>query len=107
LPLGTTAYTVTAVLVFYQNSNIAYGSFNPSIVATNPSTGYSAVFTGSPANYKVIDFMNYPTAGTAVGGGSGLSPNGQTTLIFRYQGQFFSSSQAVANYQIVVTTWGS
>ena len=103
--IAIVGYTVTAVLQWQGDSQGGYGEFQPYINVTNGTTGYNKTFTGSIANWRVINYMSYPTTGTVCAGDYNMTRNGSTQFFFNYQGSFSSANVANATYQIVLTYW--
>jgi hypothetical protein len=77
----------------------------PGVQITNSSNGYNQVVYGSPANFRVINYMNYPTTGVTIGGNSGLPATGQYVVQFTYSGNYYNTSQAIGNFLYMVTYW--
>jgi hypothetical protein len=105
LPPGATGFSIFGSLWWTSNDGSSYGTMYPGIQITNSSNGYNQVVYGSQANFRVINYMNYPTTGVTIGGNSGLPAAGQYVIQFTYAGNYYNTSQALGNFQYMVTYW--
>jgi hypothetical protein len=105
LPAGATGFSIFGALSWTSPDGSSYGTMYPGIQVTNSSNGYNQVIYGSEANFRVINYMNYPTTGVTLGGNSGLPAAGQYVVRFTYAGNYYNTTQALANYQYMVTYW--
>jgi hypothetical protein len=103
--ISISGYTVTAVLQWQGDTGNGYGAFAPYLNITNGSVGYNKTFTGTLANWRVINYMQYPTTGTVCAGDYNMIRSGNTQFSFNYQGSFSSANVANSLYQIVLTYW--
>jgi hypothetical protein len=96
---------VNAILQWEGDTDNGYGAYVPSVYVTNPTAGYNLSFVGTPANWRVINYMSYPTTSSTCGGDDGINPVGFTTFNFNYQGSFSSANVANAQIQVFVLYW--
>jgi hypothetical protein len=105
LPTGATGFSIFGALWWTSNDGSSYGTMVPVITITNSTNGFNLQLNGSQANFRVINYMNYPTTGVALGGQSNLPATGQYVIQFAYAGNYYNTSQALGNYQYMVTYW--
>lgn len=105
LPAGTTAYNIVGNLQWDANGGSGYGAYQTQVVVTNSATGYSATFTGSIANWRVINYMSYPTNGVVIGGASGLLNAGTYVVSLQVSGSYQDSTNGAGQFQYAVTSW--
>ena len=105
LPAGTTAYTFMGNLQWLANGGGGYGIYQTQVVVTNSTTGYNVTWSGSIANWRVINYMSYPTNGVVMGGASGLVDAGTYVVQLQVSGSYQDATGGNGDFQYVVTTW--
>jgi hypothetical protein len=103
--IPVSGYTITGALSWEGDTGNGYGTFAPYLNIVNGTTGYNKTFTGTVANWRVINYMQYPTTGVVCAGDDNMVIGGSTQFFFNYQGSFSSVNVATATYQIVLTYW--
>lgn len=105
LPEGSASYNVVASLWWSASGDTGYGAYSTQIVVTNSTTGYSKTFFGSIANWRVINYMSYPTTATSIAGDSGLPATGTYVVNLQVSGSYQDSTSGGGNFQYAVTSW--
>ena len=106
LPTAATAYVINLSFSFTAQGGSAYGAFQPQVTISNSTSGYNNTqYSVVPANFRVINFMNYPTGSTITYADSGLAAVGRLGFTFQYQGSWASGSSPAVFWQYTVTYW--
>jgi hypothetical protein len=106
LPAAATAYVINLSFGFSAQGGSAYGAMQPQVTVLNSTSGYNNTqYSLVPANFRVINYMNYPTGSTITYADSGLAAVGRLGFTFQYQGSWASGSSPVVFWQYTVTYW--
>ena len=104
LPATASSYVVNMTFSFFADGGSVYGAFTPQITVSNGSYN-NTIMAIAPANYRVINYMNYPTIATITSGDTGLNNAANLTFTSQYTGSWASGTIPVINWQYTIIYW--
>lgn len=106
LPSTATAYLINMTFSFFAAGSSSYGAMQPQITVTNSTTGYNnTIVSLAPSNFRVINYMSYPTLATITYGDTGLAALGTMSFNCQYMGSWGDGSNPTIYWQYTVTYW--
>jgi hypothetical protein len=92
--------------MFFAAGGSAYGAMTPQVTVSNSTTGYNNTFVAiAPANFRVINYMNYPTVATLMACDGPLATSGTLSFNCQYTGSWASGSSPSVFWQYTITYW--